>query len=128
MSIDNSMFAEYLSSISQKIKNSGMDIELELININSNLEKANISLERMSQEMLISNLPKEIHKDQRKLFVLVKMNDDLNYLISKRELLIEKNPNDVAVDGFKDDIARWEKTRSENLKEIFALTNKGCVR
>jgi hypothetical protein len=127
MSIDNSMFAEFLGGISKNIKSSGCDIELELMNINSNLEKANSSLERMAEEMLISNLPKELHKDQRHLFVLVKMNESLNYLIERREKLIENNPDDVAIDTFKDDLLRWKEIFSKNFKEITDLVAKGCV-
>jgi predicted nucleic acid-binding Zn-ribbon protein len=127
MSIDNSMFAELLSGISKNIKNSGADVELELMNINSNLEKANSSLERIAEEMLISNLPKELHKDQRNLFALAKMNESLNYLIERRKTLIEKNSDDIAVDALKDDLLRWEESFSKNLKEIINLVAKGCV-
>ena len=45
MSIDNSMFAEYLSNISKNIKDSGNNIELELMSLNDTVTSMNTSLE-----------------------------------------------------------------------------------
>ena len=113
----------------------GIDMENRLTNIEVSIDLLSESVDKvadylkvMSREMIISNLPVELHKDQRELFSL---SDDLHIqqfmLKHYRERLFESK-DDVSSEGYKFDIEKKEKRIEELSTEIAKLVIKGCVR
>lgn len=128
MSIDNSMFAEYLSSISENIKRSGSDVEFGFDRVTDKLDDINISLTRISEELLISNLPIELRNDQRNMFELIDSNKSLLRLIKSHNDRISRNPESIESDSLRIESEHWSEMYKINLNSIIELEKKGCIR
>jgi cell division FtsZ-interacting protein ZapD len=104
-----------------------MSIEVSIDSLVESVDKTADYLKIISREMIISNLPKELHKDQRKLFSVA---DDLSiqqYMVKIYKSNLRSAKDDVSADGFKFDIEQKEKRIKELYADIGQLVNKGCV-
>lgn len=104
------------------------DIEIAIDNMNDTIEESSKYLKLISREMIISNLPQHLHKDQRQMFVVC---DDLSLQQRMLEFYrerVEDAKDDVSSDGYKEDVERKEKIIDQLRNEIGNLLNKGCIR
>jgi hypothetical protein len=109
------------------MENKLINIEVSIDSLTDSVEKVADYLKVMSREMLISNLPVELHKDQRQLF---KLSDDLQiqqFFLEYYKKKLDDAGDDVSSDGIKSDIENKEKRISELYNEIYKLTSKGCI-
>lgn len=104
-----------------------LGIEVSIEALNETLDESSKYLKLISREMIISNLPKEIHDRQRQMFELC---DDLT--LEQRVLKYYKErlreaKDDLSRDGYKDDIEKKMKKIDDLYTQIGELAHEGCI-
>lgn len=103
------------------------DIEIAIENMNETIEKSSKYLKLISHEMIISNLPQNLHKFQRRMFEIC---DDLTlqqYMLKHYKERLQNAKDDASSDGFKADIQHKEQKIERLYEEIGTLSNMGCI-
>jgi len=94
------------------------------------IEKNNDTLKKINRELLISNLPKHLHNDQRHYF---KLDEAINFHVEMREHYKERLEK-AKKEGDKEKIEKYEALykvsddkAEKTLKDLIDLEEKGCV-
>lgn len=112
-----------------ELENALLGLETSLDFINETLESNTEYLKMISRELLISNLPQEIHKKQRLLFGYTDYVKNTEKIMVSYMIRLSQEKDGPASEGLKKDIEKYKKEIVDyNDKIDDFIVNYGCVR